>query len=388
MQLAAALKTLEQVAPSGGAEPWDQVGLQVGDPRQAVDVALLCIDYTPAVLEEAARLGARLVVAYHPPMFKPLGRLTTGDGGGWKQTLLVETVRAGVAVYSPHTALDAAEGGTNDALCDAIAGDGASDRRAIRPIVPATEVTPFSKIVVFTPKKAAAAVRAAMAAAGAGGIGQYRGCAFEAEGTGRFEPMAGASPTVGAVGHDEAVAELRLEMRAPTDRIPEVLDAARSAHPYEEPAIDVFPLTHQPPEPIVAGSKRVEPGSASIGGAGRVLTLAEPINRRTLVQRVQKFCGVERVERVVGPDREELRSIAVCVGAGGSLFEGLSADAFVTGEMRHHDQLDHTQAGSVVVLPGHTETERPYLPHYAAKLNALADGVEWRVTAIDRLSEA
>jgi dinuclear metal center YbgI/SA1388 family protein len=114
---------LEAVAPARFAEPWDNVGLLVGDPGAPLGRVLLCIDLTRAVLAEALAAGAGAVVAYHPPIFRPLKRLTAGS-------LAYELVRAGVAVYSPHTALDVAEGGTNDVLADAL---DLADRRPLRP---------------------------------------------------------------------------------------------------------------------------------------------------------------------------------------------------------------------------------------------------------------
>src|SRR6478752_150001 len=96
------LTVLEEIAPTRDAESWDNVGLLVGDASQAVSRALLAIDYTPGVAEEARREGCELVIAYHPPLFAAVRRLTAPD-------LMFEAIRRGVAIYSPHTALDVAE---------------------------------------------------------------------------------------------------------------------------------------------------------------------------------------------------------------------------------------------------------------------------------------
>ena len=96
--------------------------------------------------------------------------------------------------------------------------------------------------MVFVPPEALAAVRDAVFAAGAGRIGGYERCSWFAEGTGTFRPLAGASPTVGEVGEEEHVAEMRLETVFPAERHDEVVAALRAAHPYEEPAFDVYPL--------------------------------------------------------------------------------------------------------------------------------------------------
>jgi hypothetical protein len=98
------------------------------------------------------------------------------------------------------------------------------------------------KLVVFVPPEALEAVREAVFAAGAGQIGDYERCSWATEGTGTFRALPGASPTVGEVGDDESVRELRLETVFPADRHDDVVAALRAAHPYEEPAFDVFAL--------------------------------------------------------------------------------------------------------------------------------------------------
>lgn len=100
---------LETLAPPSLAESWDNVGLLVGDPDQRVTRVLLAIDATQAVIDEASALRCELIVAYHPVIFDGLKRVTAGSTA-W------ELVRRGIAVYSPHTALDVAAGGTNDVL--------------------------------------------------------------------------------------------------------------------------------------------------------------------------------------------------------------------------------------------------------------------------------
>jgi dinuclear metal center YbgI/SA1388 family protein len=122
LRVADLVAALESIAPSRFAEPWDNVGLLVGDPGAPLSRALLCIDLTREVLAEARASGCEAVVAYHPPLFRPLKRLTAGS-------IAYELVRAGVAVYSPHTALDMADGGTNDVLADAL---GVVERRPLR----------------------------------------------------------------------------------------------------------------------------------------------------------------------------------------------------------------------------------------------------------------
>lgn len=120
-------RAMDAAAPPRLAEAWDNVGLLVGDRAAPLAGVLLAIDLTRPVLDEAVALGCSAVVAYHPVIFKGLTRLLAG-------TVPYELVRRGVAVYSPHTALDVAPGGTNDLLADAV---GMTDRAPLRVTVPA-----------------------------------------------------------------------------------------------------------------------------------------------------------------------------------------------------------------------------------------------------------
>ncbi len=353
-------RAIEPLAPPALAESWDPVGLHVGGDDWPVSRALLCIDLTDAVVDEAVAQDCGLVVAYHPPIFKGLPRLTEHD---WAQRRVLRAARAGVAVYAPHTALDAVRGGVCDWLCAACGlGDAV-------PITPRGARRDAYKVIVFVPEDDETAIREAMTEAGAGGVGRYRGCSFAAEGVGGFEPMEGARPAIGRVGQRASVREVRLEMLVPGAALAAVLAAARAAHRYEEPAIDVLRLE---PEPVV-------PTEAH--GAGRVLTLDEAVPTQTLASRLAAVLGVSA--RVTARDAP-IRTVAVCPGAGGSLFEGVEADAYVTGEMRHHDVLDAAQRGKAVLLFGHTHTERPYLPAYRDRLAAACPAVTWAVSAADR----
>jgi len=98
------------------------------------------------------------------------------------------------------------------------------------------------KIVVFVPDADGEAVRMAMGEAGAGRIGNYDYCSFTSRGTGRFRPLAGARPAIGEVGQLEDVTEERIETVYAEARVKDVLAAIRRVHPYEQPAIDIYPL--------------------------------------------------------------------------------------------------------------------------------------------------
>lgn len=363
MKLSRILTALEALAPHDLAEPWDQVGLHVGDPDQPISRALLCIDLTEPVLDEAIKQRAQLVVAYHPPIFTPLPRLTTSDT---KQRIILRAARKGIAIYSPHTALDAAQGGVNDWLADGL-GDG--QVRTIKPSTPAGGQG--FKLVTFIPHDALDPVRSAMCQAGAGHIGDYEACSFTSEGQGTFRGGDSTSPTIGKAGRFERVPETRLELPVPAARLPGVLDALRTAHPYEEPAFDIYPLQK------VADART---------GQGRVVTLDKPITMATLIKRVKTRLGVKHLEVASPRGTKRIERIGLCAGAGGSLLgEAGPIDAFLTGEMRHHDALDAVSRGIALLLAGHTQTERPYLPTYRRNIKKqTGQAIQWQISKADR----
>ncbi len=390
MKLKDIITGLQAVADERGAEPWDKVGLHLGDPNRSVGRGLLCIDLTQAVVAEAIQKRCELVVAYHPPIFRPLERLTAD--GPWTQRRILMAVQAGLAVYSPHTALDAAVGGVCDWLCDVIA-DGAEDstRRPIAPKFIESKAKSTFKIVVFVPEAEEVALRQAMSRAGAGtgggvggGVGgevRYRECSFSSSGIGGFLPLDGANPAVGRVGERTEVAERRLEMLVPADRLSAVAAAIHAAHPYEEPAFDVLRREQVPPVDHPDGNHAV--------GAGRVLSLAEPITAAQLAARFTPALFPEAIVKLGSRPTGPITSVAVCPGSGGGLFESVEADAYVTGEMQHHACLDLVERGKTVILLGHTASERPYLPVYRDRLDtafARGDhpGAQWLISEADR----
>lgn len=367
--LSSLVQALHTIAPLELAEEWDNVGLLI-DPRPAygelsVERVLLTIDPTLAVLREAALGGVGCLVSYHPPLFRPVRRLAYAQ-----EPAVFEAISHGFAIYSPHTALDAAAGGLNDWLVEAF---GPGPRRSLVPsAVP--ELNAELKLVVFVPAEATDALRAALADAGAGLIGRYSHCSFANRGEGTFFGHAGAVPAVGEAGRLERAPEVRIEMVCSKRALPAIARALAAHHPYEEPAWDVYPLS---------------PKFSERAGAGRLVEVETPTTLTEAVESVKRHLGLSQV-RVAPAEAHAagrpLKRIAVCAGSGGSLFEPLrDVDLYVTGEMRHHDVLAKLAQGASVVLCEHSNTERGYLPRLADRLRQLTDGTaEILISTSDR----
>ena len=370
MTIGELVTTLERIAPLCFAEPWDNAGLIIGDAASTfTGPVLLTIDLTPAILDEALAAHSSLILSYHPPIWSPLKRLTPEQPKGG---LLLRLLRAGVAVYSPHTALDAAPDGVTDWLCDMLAdadqtGRDLGDRRALQPAA-FDDPDQTHKIVTFLPADKVATVRDALASVGAGQIGAYSQCSFSHTGAGTFFAPEGAHPAVGVTGQLQTVNEIRLEMVCPARSLPLAVEMLRQFHPYEEPAFDLYPLTPKPTRTI---------------GAGRRLTLDQPATPADLASRLRANLAVDAVKLAEASD-DPIERVGVCPGAGADLLDAAVAagcQLFVTGEMRHHEALAAADAGCSILLAGHTNTERGYLSRYAQRINALAPDAHARPAA-------
>jgi dinuclear metal center YbgI/SA1388 family protein len=368
MKVSQIVNLLEQMAPPGGAEEWDNIGLLIGDRGANVRKVMLCIDLTPEVLSEAIAAKVQMVMAYHPVIFKPVSRVIADAN-----EVVYEAARRGISVYSMHTALDVAPGGTNDVLADAM---GLRERKPLEPSAGPGEC----KIVVFCQADEVADVAQAAFATGAGVIGNYTDCAFFGYGIGSFAGGPESNPTIGRTGQGEAVEEIRLEVVCPPARVSEVCAAIRSAHSYETPAIDVYQLS----------------GASAGVGMGRIGSLPRPLTVATLISRVKKATGIKRVllaarprpKASKGSGKGSLVSVVACgAGSCGDLWKkALSAGAafYLTGEMRHHDALAATNAGLTVVCVGHSNSERITMVSLAKRIAKAMPKLKVTVSKLDR----
>ena len=344
--VAAIVEFLERFAPPDLAADWDNVGLLLGDGAASVLRIMTCLTLTPDVAEEAVASEVGLVVTHHPILFRPVQRLTASRPEG---RMLLALARAGVAVYSPHTALDNTTGGINDGLARRL---GLTDVGPLR----RREEVRQCKVVVFVPDAALARVADAMFAAGAGHIGQYSECSFRLAGTGTFYGSEATNPVVGQKGRREEISEWRLEAVCPEGAVERVVAAIRASHPYEEPAYDIYPL---------------HPTTAAVG-EGRIGKLPRPTTLGELAEAVKAGLNAAAVQAVGEPGRTVERVAVVCGAGGEFLGDALRAraDVLLTGEMRFHDYLAARAEGLALCLPGHYATERPGIEDLAERLRA------------------
>jgi dinuclear metal center YbgI/SA1388 family protein len=335
---------LDRFAPRALAADWDNVGLLLGERSAAVERILTCLTVTPESAAEAIEERAHLIVTHHPILFRGVKRLTGDTAEG---RMLLSLVRAGVAVYSPHTAFDNTDGGINELLARRL------DLTEVMPLRRAS-ASEQMKVVVFVPEADANRVAEAMFAAGAGNIGEYRECSFRLAGVGTFFGSDAANPTVGQKGRREEVNEWRLEAVCPVNRVEAVVAAIRHAHSYEEPAFDLYPL-HAPP---------------SGRGDGRIGSLQRGQPLSDLAKTVKTALKSGPLQ-IIGDPQSPVQRVAIVCGAGGEMMPDAlraRADVLLTGEMRFHDYLHARAQGLSLLLPGHYATERCGIEDLAERL--------------------
>ncbi len=349
LTVADAIKYLEAFAPKRLAGSWDNVGLLLGDRSATVERIMTCLTVTPESAAEAVEEKAQLIVTHHPVLFRPVQRLTSDTAEG---RMLLSLIRAGVAVYSPHTAFDNTRDGINELL---------GNKLGLQAMIPVRRSPALAecKIIVFVPDADLAKVSDAMFAAGAGVIGQYRECSYRLAGTGTFFGTDATNPTVGEKGRREEVSEWRLEVVCPEVKVEQAIAAMRKAHSYEEPAFDVYPL---------------RTGGSPLGD-GRMGPLREPTSLGGFASAVKRQLNCGDIQLLGDPQRT-VSSVAIVCGAGGELLKDViraRVDVFLTGELRFHDYLAAQAEGLALVLPGHYATERIGVEALAARLQN-----EWR----------
>jgi dinuclear metal center YbgI/SA1388 family protein len=348
--------------PPETADSWDAVGLVHGDPGQPVGKVMFAVDPTLEVAQEAAAWGADLLVVHHPLFLKPVhGFAATTPKGRTLATL----AGASCALLTAHTNADQAIDGVSEAMAHALGLTG------ITPLVPAPTLA-MDKLTVFVPAPDAEAMRAALADAGAGRIGDYDTASFSTPGTGRFRPLAGANPTIGTVGDVEAVAEERVEVVLPRGLRSAVVAAMMATHPYETPAYDVVELA--------------DPGLTETG-TGRIGDVAETTLGEFAATVAAALPATAHGVRVGGDPDRVVRRVALCGGAGDFLLDAVArtdADVYVTSDLRHHPAGEFLEKGGPALLDvAHWAAEWTWLPVVEARLRAaLDDTVETRVSTI------
>jgi len=332
MKISEIISALEMLAPPALQEDYDNAGLLTGEPEQECTGVLCTLDATEEVIREAAAGKLNLVVTHHPINFRGLKRI---NGRNYVERAVIAAIRSDVAIYAIHTNLDNVIDGVSGRMAQLLGLE------SCEVLVPRPQQ--LRKLFTFVPGEHAEAVRAALFAAGAGFIGNYSECSFNAEGYGTFRAGAGTDPFVGEPGKQHREQETRIELIFPAHAEKAVVAALRAAHPYEEPAFDIVRLEN----------------SYGRTGSGVIGELPEAVDPLQMLQRLKQIFRVPLIRHTRLPDRK-LKRIAVCGGAGSFLISkalAAGADLYVTADIKYHEFFDG-ESKMLIADIGHYESEQ------------------------------
>ncbi len=320
------------MAPMALQETSDNSGLLTGNPDARVTSALISVDVTEDVVDEAIHNNCNLIIAHHPIIYSGLKKLT---GKNYVERVIIKAIKNDVAIYAAHTNVDAAPGGVNAKICEKL---NLNNTKVLQPAS-----GQLKKLVTFIPLEAVEEVREAVFEAGAGHIGNYDWCGYNIEGTGSFRGGENTSPFVGEKGKVHFEKEIRFETIFPGWMHSKILKALIDTHPYEEVAYDIYPL-----ENFLQNT-----------GSGMIGELPEPVDELVFLDILKVVFGSVFIKHTALTGKT-VSKVAVCGGAGAFLLKKAilaNADFFVSADFKYHQFFD--AEGKIVIADvGHYESEQ------------------------------
>ena len=322
---------LDSEVPLSFQESYDNAGLQVGEHNMDVTSAMVTLDVTEEVLNEAALAGCDLIISHHPLIFKGIKSLT---GKSSTEKILLSAIKKGIAIYSAHTNLDVISNGVSRKMAEKLK---LKDIEVLSPLK-----NRLIKLVTYIPESHLEKVKEALFEAGAGVVGNYDKCGFTTSGTGSFRGNENSSPFVGEKGKIHFEKEIRFETVIFSHLKSRVIKTLLEVHPYEEVAYDLYNLEND----------NIGLGLGCLGSFNEELAESDFLN---LLSSVFGAKGV-RYSKLIG---KPVKRIALCGGSGFSfLGEALAsgADAFITADIKYHNFFDADNRILLVDI-GHFESE-------------------------------
>lgn len=323
---------LESFAPLSLQENYDNCGLIVGNANAEVNKALLCLDSTEEVIDEAIANGCNLVIAHHPIVFSGIKKL---NGNNYIERTIIKAIKNDIAIYAIHTNLDNIKSGVNNKIAEKLG------LHNLTVLAPKKDL--LKKVIVFVPENNAEEIRSALFNVGVGKIGNYERCSFNTKGTGTFWGNAASNPKIGNKLQSTQVEEVKIEAIFPDYLEKSVIQALRSAHPYEEPAYDIIALENF----------QNEVGSGMLG------ELREELNALDFLAYLKEKLHV-KVIRHTKLLEKKIKKVAVCGGSGSFLLNHAiqsGADCFITADFKYHQFFD--AEGKIIIADiGHYESEQ------------------------------
>ncbi len=332
MKIKEIIDALEEFAPLSLQENYDNAGLITGNPDDEFKAAILAIDTTEDVVEEAVKKGANLIISHHPIIFSGLKKL---NGKNYIERTIIKAVKNDIAIYAAHTNMDNVYSGVNAKICEKLALKNCKILLAQKDVL--------KKLVTFVPVEHADTVRKAVFEAGAGHIGNYDSCSYNLSGKGSFRALEGSNPFVGKQGEIHFEDEIRFETIFPKYKQSQIIKALLNSHPYEEVAYDIYPLDN----------------TYEKTGAGMIGELEKALPEKDFFDIIKKVFNISCIRHTELLNKD-IKRVAVCGGSGSFLLSDAikqSADIFISGDFKYHQFFD-AEKRIIIADIGHYESEQ------------------------------
>ncbi len=332
MKLSEIINHIESIAPLAYQESYDNAGLLVGNASDEVSQALITLDITEEVVDEAITTQSDLIITHHPIIFSGLKKL---NGKNEVERCVIKAIKNDIAIYAAHTNLDSVHGGVNSKICEKL---GLQNCKILAPAS-----NQLQKLVTFIPTEQAKEVQEAVFEAGAGHIGNYDSCGYTSDGKGSFRGGEESNPFVGEKGEVHYESEIRFETIFPQYLQGRIISALLKGHPYEEVAYDIYPLENKTPTV----------------GMGMIGDLPSEMDEIEFLKKAKAIFGAGAV-RYSPLLNKKIKKVAVCGGAGSFLIKqaiSAKADVLLTGDLKYH-QFFEPEGKLLVADIGHFESEQ------------------------------
>jgi len=323
---------LEELSPLAYAEDFDNVGLLVGDKNTQITGILVTLDTLEAVVDEAIENNCNLIVSFHPIIFNGLKKLT---GKSYVERVVIKALKHDIAIFAMHTALDNALQGVNNMICEKI---GLINKRILIP-----KAGTIKKLTTYVPKDEADILRNALFEAGAGKIGNYNECSFNAEGIGTYNGNTNSNPTKGEKGNLHFEAEIQISVIYAKHLESKILQTLFKIHSYEEVAYEINTLENKNQQ-------------IGMGMIGELETPMEEISFLRYIKSIMKTGCIRHSSLLNKP----IKKVAVLGGSGSFAIKeaiATNADVFITADLKYHDFF--SAENSIILADiGHYESEQ------------------------------
>lgn len=356
MKIKEVLCALEQFAPLPLQDGYDNSGLQIGLTDAEVTGALLCLDVTEKVIDEAIDNNCNVIISHHPLIFKPNKSIT---GANYIERCIIKAIKNDIVIYAAHTNLDNVRGGVSYKMANKL------NLHNVKTLIPQKEG--LVKIAVYTPHEYVDTVRQELFRVGCGNIGDYSSCSYNISGEGTFCAKEGSNPFCGNIGELHTEKERKIEVVSPKYLMNKVVSAIKRVHPYEEPAFDIYELKN----------------SNEFVGAGIIGELSTPMTKYDFLSYVKQVFSLTSI-RYNDTTKEHIKKVALCGGSGSFIIDkaiSKDADCIITADIKYHDYFGREQV--LIADIGHYESEQYTIELLKEIIEHSAKGVRILTTKVN-----